>query len=465
MNAQLSSDKAEIESILSHALQFAAEYFSTTDDLPPGRFIENISIQNLPQNGIGAHNTLKYFKQHYANQITNSAGSRYFGFVTGGSTPAAVAGDWLVSTYDQNAFGSNDSIAPQLERQTLHFLKQLLGLEESFFGTFVTGATVSNFTSLAIGRQWLGEQQGVDVSTEGAASLPVSVVSGTPHSSIIKSMSMLGIGRKNIIKIDTVPDREAIDIEKLELFLAQHQQPCIIVANAGTVNTGDFDDFVALGDLKKKYNFWLHTDAAFGGFAALSKHHSHYMQGINYADSITIDAHKWLNVPYDAAMQFTKRKDLQLKIFQNSAAYLGDPSASPDYFHYTPENSRRWRALPAWFTLMAYGKEGYAEIIERNCALAEQLGEWISQSDSFTLLAPVKLNIVCFTLKEAPAETIKQFLEKVRDDGRAYFTPTVYKGLPAIRAAISNWQTTQADIQKTIDVLKKVAHDKQPVSK
>jgi glutamate/tyrosine decarboxylase-like PLP-dependent enzyme len=370
-----------------------------------------------------------------------------------------------VSTYDQNAFGSNDSIAPQLERQTIEFLKQMLGLDESYFGTFVTGATVSNFASLAIGRQWVGEQLGIDISVEGASGLPVTIVSGTPHSSIIKSMSMLGIGRKNIIKIPTVKNRESVDIESLRNFLAQHTQPCIVVANAGTVNTGDFDDLEAIGKLKEKYKFWLHVDAAFGGFAVLSKKHQRLMNGINHADSITIDAHKWLNVPYDAAMQFTKRKDLQLKIFQNSAAYLGDPSASPDYFHYTPENSRRWRALPAWFTLMAYGKEGYTEIIERNCTLAEQLGEWISQSDAFTLLSPVRLNIVCFTLKDATPEKIKHFLEAVRDNGRAFFTPTVYNSIPAIRAAFSNWQTTYADIEIAMEALNKIAHDKQPLVK
>jgi glutamate/tyrosine decarboxylase-like PLP-dependent enzyme len=227
------------------------------------------------------------------------------------------------------------------------------------------------------------------------------------------------------------------------------------VASAGTVNTGDFDDLVAIGKLKDEFNFWLHVDAAFGGFAALSSKHQHFTNGINYADSITVDAHKWLNVPYDSAMQFNKRKDLQLKVFQNSAAYLGDPSTSPDYFHYTPENSRRWRALPAWFSLMAYGKEGYSEMIERNCALAEKLGAWIHQSVDYTLLSPVKLNIVCFALKNENAEATKALLAKIRDDGRAFFTPTIYKGIPAIRAALSNWQTMDHDIEITIETLAK----------
>ena len=458
MISQLYLDKENISNILLQVKEAAEIYFKETQNLSPGQFVANLQDAQLPDVGIGAEKTIKYFLQHYAHLLSNSSGPRYFGFVTGGYTPAALAGDWLVSTYDQNAFGSNDSIAPQLEQQTIQFLKNLFGLDGSFFGTFVTGATISNFTNLAIARQWIGEQQGIDVSQQGAADLYIPILSATPHSSIIKSLSMLGIGRNNIIRVETLADRESVDIENLKLHLKKlNNHPCIIVANAGTVNTGDFDNLVALSELKSKYNFWLHVDAAFGGFASLSEKHKHLMEGINHADSITIDAHKWLNVPYDAAMQFSKRKDLQLKIFQNSAAYLGDPSASPDFFHYTPENSRRWRALPAWFSLMAYGKKGYSEITERNCRLAEKLGNWINESEKFQLLSPVKLNIVCFTFLNANTQKVKMFLDAIRDDGNVFFTPTVYKGIPAIRAAISNWQTTDSDIQITINVLNKIS--------
>ena len=456
MTTPLKKDQQDISHILDYTRTMALHYFAHQQTLSPGRFIPDIEMETLPEQGIGALAVLDFFKQHYAEKICNSAGPRYFGFVTGGSTPAAVAGDWLVSAYDQNACGSHGSIAPQLEKQAVHFFRQLVGLNHDFFGSFVTGATVSNMVGLALGRQWVGEQSNLDISNDGLAQAgTIKIVSGTPHSSILKSLSMLGIGRKSIVTIPTLPDREAIDIQALENYLQTNSEPFILVANAGTVNTVDFDDLEALGKLKSTYNFWLHVDAAFGGFAACSEKYRHYLNGINAADSITIDAHKWLNVPYDAALQFTRHQNLQLKVFQNSAAYLSDPEQSPDFFHYTPENSRRFRALPSWFTLLAYGREGYREIVERHVTISQHFGKRIQDSEQFVLLAPVRMNVICFTLnqKNLTLDIIRQFLNTVRDDGRVFFTPTIYKGTPAIRAAVSNWQTQQEDMDLAFEVL------------
>lgn len=459
MHELLQSDLQKISTLLDEVKKIAIDHFNEIDVARPGRFVDKIENESLNNKGVGTENVLKYFKENVVPRLAHSTGPNYFGFVTGGSTPASVIGDQLVSIFDQNAFGSHDSIAPLIEHQTIDFLKELFGLDASFDGSFVTGATMSNFVSLAIARQRAGEQQGIDVSQDGVTTLSLQVVSATAHSSSIKALSMLGIGRKNWKSIDTLPEREAIDVDKLENYLSSHtQQSTIVIANAGTVNTGDFDDMIALGKLKEKYNFWLHVDAAFGGFAALSEKHQHFMLGINNADSITIDAHKWLNVPYDAAMQFTKHKKLQGKVFQNTAAYLSDASVSPDFFHYTPENSRRWRALPTWFTLMAYGREGHAEIVKRNCQAAEHFGELVQQSNEFKLLAPVRLNIVCFTLNEEhlSSQRINHFLSLVRDHGKVFFTPTIYKGTPAIRAAISNWLTDNNHMDKAFNVLQEV---------
>jgi glutamate/tyrosine decarboxylase-like PLP-dependent enzyme len=450
----LKEDRKNIDSILGRSKSIAASFIRNVNDIAPGKFVSDIEFQALPAHGYGAEKVLSLFEDTYLGGVNGSSGPRYFGFVTGGSTPASLAGDWLVSAFDQNACGSTDSVAPQMEKQTIDLFKTLFGLDNDYSGAFVSGATMSNFTGLAIARQWAGEQLGIDCSEDGIRNVPITILSGSPHSTILKSLSMLGLGRRWLVHIDLMPDREAILIDELEKALMRSTAPVIVVANAGTVNTVDFDDLEAIGRLKTRYGFWLHVDAAFGGFAAVSDRYAHLMNGINHADSITIDAHKWLNVPYDAAMQFTRHPGLQLKVFRNSAAYLGDPAQSPDYFHYTPESSRRWRALPSWFTLMAYGKEGCREVVERNCDLADKLGRALAASNEFSLVAPVRMNVVCFSFREDTSITaIRTFLDAIRDDGRVYFTPTVYKERPAIRAAISNWQTSEDDIDIAVEAL------------
>ncbi len=418
-------------------------------------------MESLPDDGLGFSQTLETFHQKYRPWLTSSAGPRYFGFVIGGSTPAAVAGDWLVSAFDQNSTNSSESAAALVEQETIHMLKQLFALPDSFFGAFVSGATLSNFVGLALGRQWIGHQAGVDVASEGVGALPhpVRILSGAIHASAVKSLSMLGLGRTSYVAVPTLADRECIDLQALETHLqAMQGKPCIVVANAGTVNTVDFDDIAAIVELRKKYPFWLHVDAAFGGFAACSDTYKHLLTGWKEADSITIDAHKWLNVPYDSAMIFTRHKALQLEVFQNAnAKYLGDPEKDFNYLNYTPENSRRFRTLPAWFSLKAYGQQGYRAIVENNIALAQQLGEFIEQSDAFQLLAPVRLCVVCFTLNttEDLSSKVGAFLKILNDGGKVALTPTVYKGVPAIRAALVNWRTTQEDLKITIAELQK----------
>ncbi|MBI6875256.1 pyridoxal phosphate-dependent decarboxylase family protein [Clostridium aciditolerans] len=462
MDKYLKSDLENINELLEKVKNNACTFLKDIDEIPTfSKDSKGYNNSQLNQEGLGGEKALEEFIERFYKGIVSSAGAKYFGFVTGGSTPAALMGDWLVSAFDQNASGRDNSSGTKIEEETINLLKQLFGLPQEYSGAFVTGATMANFVGLAIGRQWVANELGFDIAKNGMYNLPpIKIISAAPHSSILKSLSMLGMGRDNMHYIPSINGREAIDIKALENYLKQNNgTPCIVVASAGTVNTVDFDDLKQIRELKKKYNFFLHVDAAFGGFAACSPKYKKLMEGIDAADSITVDAHKWLNVPYDSAMQFTKHTKLQIQVFQNNAIYLGELSENPDFVHLTPENSRRLRALPAWFTLKAYGSNGYQEVVERNCSLAEVLSKKIEESKNFKLLADTRLNVVCFTINlgdhSATLEEIQQFLKIVNEDGRAFFTQTVYKGTPGIRAAISNWRTEEKDMEIAWEVLNK----------
>ncbi len=455
MNVRLQHDLAEIEAVLELTRAAALKFLSGLESRAV--VAQSISPEPLPlpQNGLGAISALEQLRDRFESGLSGSAGSRYFGFVTGGVTPAALAGDWLTAVYDQNVIGAGDSIASLVELETLTMLRSLFGLPDSFSGSFVTGATMSNFVGLALALAWCGQQQDVDISQEGLAALgTIRVLSGTPHASVYKALSMLGIGRNSLVGVKTLEDREAVDVDALADALAMTQQetpgmPVVVVANAGTVNTCDFDALYAIEALRTRFNFWLHVDGAFGGFAACSPRFCHLVAGLECADSLTIDAHKWLNVPYDAAMQFTRHPDLQVGVFQNAAAYLDGEYRADNFVHLTPENSRRWRALPAWMTLVAYGRDGYREIVERTCDLAGKLGQLIDDSADFDLLAPVRLNGICFTLaglQPGEKRRLDQFLRRVVDDGTFFLTPTTYRTLPALRISISSWRTSAPDI-------------------
>jgi glutamate/tyrosine decarboxylase-like PLP-dependent enzyme len=406
----------------------------------------------LPSHGVGLTAALASFFATYGQSLTGSVGPRYFGFVTGGTTTAALAGDWLTSAFDQNAADRTSHAAAHIEESAVGMLRDLLQLPQVFSGRFVTGATMSNMVGLAIARQWWGRQLGVDISEHGARALPpLAVLSGSPHSCISKCLSMIGIGRTALKRVATHRGREAVDISALRDALnAQQGRPCVVVANAGVVNTVDFDDIAAIADLRRQFPFFLHIDAAFGGFAACSPAHRHLLAGWEQADSIAVDAHKWLNVPYDGAVQFTRHLMLQAEVFQNvGAAYLGEPNTE-DALHLTPENSRRLRALPAWMTLVAYGADGYRAIVESSCRCAALLGERIGASSAFRLLAPVRVNVVAFTFRtpNPSADDVAAFLTRLRDSGQAYLTQTSFESVHGMRAAFSNWRTTPADVER-----------------
>lgn len=460
MNSTLQNDINNFSAVLDAAKKLSAQYLDNINERPVSIPVNSFTMPALPATGFGYAATQQLFKEGFLDNIVASSGPRYWGFVTGGTTPAAIAGDWLAAVFDQNTQSEkgNGDVSAKLELHTIKLLLQLFELPEVFMGAFVTGATMSNFTGLAVARQWYGKQKGYDVAIEGIKS-SIKIYTSVPHSSAVKSLSMLGIGSSNLVLIPTLPGRECMDTTAFEKMLVENpSEPFILIASGGTVNTVDFDDMQFIATLKKKYNFWGHIDAAFGGFAACSAAYKHLLQGWELADSITIDNHKWLNVPYDSAVIFTRKEHatLQVQTFQNSnAPYLGDPLENFTYLNYVPENSRRFRALPAWFTLMAYGRDGYASIVATNIEQAKQLGEFISNSDGYQLAAPVRLNTVCFTVKDNSntKEKIAMILDLIGKNGKVFMTPTVYKDAYCIRAAFVNYRTTKEDIQLAMSEL------------
>ncbi|MCZ4245156.1 pyridoxal phosphate-dependent decarboxylase family protein [Pedobacter punctiformis] len=460
MNNHLKNDLDAIESILDLVKHQGLDFLNNICERPTSTQKEVQITNELSEEGLGTIDALQQFNKCFEEIMVASTGPRYWGFVTGGSTPAAIAGDWLSTIYDQNTQsvkGSGD-VSALIELETIKLLLSLFNLPTDFFGGFVTGATMSNFTCLAVARQWIGQQNGKDFARAGVSGI-VHVLSATPHSSAVKSLAMLGLGSNNFTQLKTTAgNRETVDTADLEdKIKTLNGQSFILISSAGTVNTVDFDDFEAISKLKEKYNFWWHIDAAFGGFAACSPKYNHLVKGWETADSITVDCHKWLNVPYESAVFFVKEKHqlLQMQTFQNSnAAYLGDPLENFSYLNFLPENSRRLKALPAWFSLISYGKSGYQDIVENSVEMALLFADFIEQNPAFKLLAPVRLNTVCFTL--ADENQAGDFLNRLNATGKVFMTPTVYKGNKGLRAAFVNWRTTKADIELVISEIEKV---------
>jgi glutamate/tyrosine decarboxylase-like PLP-dependent enzyme len=463
MNTLLKEESEEWRSLFEKIVSQGATYLNSINDRPTSSKYSVEAQTNLNNAGVGTLGALQQFNKRFEPLMVASSGPRYWGFVTGGTTPAAIAGDWLTTIYDQNPQGLKGvgDVSANIEIETIQLLLDLFRLPKDFFGGFVTGAMMSNFTCMAVARQWVGKQQGKDIAKGGITS-SIKIITTTPHSSSIKALSLLGVGSSNIIKIDTLKgNREAMDVEALERYLKNNaSEPFILISSAGTVNTVDFDDFTAIAKLKEKYSFWWHIDAAFGGFAACSSMRQHLVKGWEHADSITVDCHKWLNVPYESALFFVKQKHgvLQVETFQNSnAPYLGSPLENFNYLNFLPENSRRLKALPAWFSLVAYGKDGIREWIDNNIAHAEQFGKGIENSQPFELLAPVRLNTVCFSLKnEVNQNEVNEFLNALNATGQVFMTPTVYKDRKGIRAAFVNWRTTTDDVSHVLALIHEV---------
>ncbi|HYB30251.1 MAG TPA: pyridoxal-dependent decarboxylase [Solirubrobacteraceae bacterium] len=419
----------------------------------------------MPEEGDGSLAALAELAARARAAATRSSGPRFFHFVMGGGTPAALGADWLTSAYDQVAYAwASSPFAAHLEQVAVGWLRALFELPEEFGGVLITGATMANFVGLAAARNWWGERLGVDVESEGLSGFPAPLVvsSGYLHPSAVQAIGMLGLGRSNIRRLA----RDAVgrlDLAALERELAGRREPAIVIANAGEVNAGDFDPLSDIAELTDRYQAWLHVDGAFGLFARLAPATRGLTDGVERADSVIADGHKWLNVPYDCGFAFVREVDRLPRALNVGAPYL--PSAEdphPNFGFISPENSRRARALAVWATLRAYGRAGYRDMVERHLQLARHLAERVDSAPELERLAEVPLNIVCFRARppgvsEDRLDELNQRLgERLRSDGRVFAGTTTYAGKVALRPAIVNWQTERQDVDLLVDVVREL---------
>lgn len=462
-------DRDSLDAAVALASLKAREHLAGLSDepvVPPGAesAIERWS-DPMPEQGSGSLETLTELARRGRESAMRSSGPRFFHFVMGGGTPAALGADWLTSSYDQVAYAwASSPFAARLEQVATEWLRQLFELPEGFGGVLTTGATMANLVALAAARNWWSERIGVDVEREGLANLPTPLIisSGYVHPSAVQAIGMLGLGRGNIRQL--IRDQVGrIDLTAVERELDTHGAPAILIANAGEVNAGDFDPIAELADLAERYDAWLHVDGAFGLFARLAPATRALTEGVERADSVISDGHKWLNVPYDCGFAFVRQVDRLPLALNVGAAYLpstDDPH--PNFGFMAPENSRRARSLAVWATLRAYGRTGYREMVERHLALAQRLAEQIDAAPELERLAEVPLNIVCFRacppgVAEEALNALNQKLgDALRADGRVYAGTTTYAGKVALRPAIVNWLTTEREIDLLVEIVREL---------
>lgn len=420
----------------------------------------------LPEDGEGTGAAVRRLLRIGTATATASAGPRFFHFITGGATPAALAGDWTAALLDQNAFARTSSeLGTDAETVVLDWLRELFGLPSGWGGALVASATFANVTSLACATHWWGERHGVDIAVDGLAGLPrMPVLSGGyVHSSARKALQLLGHGR-NAVEVYAADEVGRVDLDALDRRLGQLGAPAVIIANAGEVNAGDFDPTDELADLAGRHGAWLHVDGAFGLFAALSPGTAALVKGVDRADSIASDGHKWLNVPYESGFALIREPArLGVAFGMPTAAYLPGPDdPGGGYGLLGPESSRRARSLPIWATLAAYGRQGYRAMVERHLDLAKRLSNLVDAAPELERLAPTKLCVVCFRARPAgvPEEALddlnRELGAALLADGRVFAGTTVYGGRVALRPAIVNWRTTEADIDLFVDVVREL---------
>jgi glutamate/tyrosine decarboxylase-like PLP-dependent enzyme len=389
--------------------------------------------------------------------IVATTGPRYFGFVTGGAMPATVGAEWLTAAWDQNAgLYVMSPAAAVAEEVAAAWLLELLGLPpESSIG-FVTGCHMANFTALAAARHELLRRAGWDVEADGFQRAPELrvIVGDEVHVSAISALRLLGIGSQQLIRI-AADGQGRMRSDELEKVLAQSKQPTIVCAQAGNVNTGAFDPFDAIADAAAAHGAWLHVDGAFGLWAASSASLRRHVAGVDRADSWATDAHKWLNVPYDSGLVFTRHPAAHQAAMSMSAAYLvRSPNEPRECMDWTPESSRRARGFSIYAAIKSLGRCGVEEMINRCCRLARRFADRLRSDPAIDILNEVVLNQVLVHVVpphgDADSAT-REALRLAQDERVCWLGGTRWHGKDAMRISVSNWSTGEDDVDRSAD--------------
>ena len=380
-----------------------------------------------------------------------TAGRRYFGFVVGGSLPAALAANWLAAAWDQPAsMRISSPIGAKLEEIALGWMIDLLGLPTGTGAGFVTGATMANFAGLAAARHRVMAAVGWDVEADGLIGAPpIRVVVGDEaHATVFKALGLLGLGRATVERV-AVDGQGRMRPDGLPLL----DERTILCLQAGNVNTGASDPFPSLIGAARQGGSWVHVDGAFGLWAAASPTTAIQVQGIGAADSWATDAHKWLNVPYDCGLVFVRNPDDLEASFSTEASYLIQ-EAPREPMRFTPESSRRARGIEVWAALVSLGKNGLAELIARCCRHARRFAEGLSGA-GFEILNEVSLNQVLVSFGDD--SRTDEVVAAVQAEGTCWAGWTTWHGRRAMRISVSSWATTDEDVERSIEAIIRVA--------
>ncbi len=406
----------------------------------------------LPPRSSAPGETLALLDRLISPATLASAGPRFFGFVIGGALPVSLAANWLAAAWDQNAalYLSTPGVA-SLESSALRWLIELFELPAETAGAFVTGATVANFTALAAARNGTLAREGWNVEANGLfGAPPVTVITGAEaHTTLLKSLGMLGLGRSRIVRVP-VDDQGRMRAGALPAIAG----PTIVCLQAGNVNTGAFDPFDELIEQAHAGGAWVHVDGAFGLWAkAVPRLHTH-ARGIENADSWATDAHKWLNVPYDCGLAFVRDGRRLKEAMAVTAEYLPTDTRERNPSDFTPELSRRARGVEVWAALHALGREGLAELFERNCRQAQRFASGLREA-GYEVLNEVCLNQVLVSF--GTPDRTRCVIEAVQRDGTCWCGGTVWQGRTAMRISVSSWATTDADVERSLAAMLRLA--------